>query len=182
VGAFYASLAATWGGGRSGQRRPATHVSRMEIVLFRHGEETSDALDPDLSTRGRERAERLGIYLPREYGAPDLLVAAASTRSSVRCFLTMRPLATSIGMRIWTQLRANQSRQLADALLSNASIGAKRVFVCWTHTGIPALAKALGGRRGEYPDPWEESTFDLVLHFTYRGRNKVLIDMTKQPF
>ena len=153
-----------------------------EIILFRHGEETSDALDPDLSIPGRERAERLATYLPKEFGAPDLLVAAAATRSSVRCFLTMRPLATSIGMRIWTQLRANQAKHLADALLSNASIGAKRVFVCWTHTEIPALARALGGRQGEYPDPWEESTFDLVLHFTYRRRRKALIDMTRQPF
>jgi len=153
-----------------------------EVILFRHGEETPDPLDPDLSTRGRERAERLATYLPAEFGAPDLLVAAAANRSSIRCYLTMRPLGASTGMRIWTQLRATQVVQLAEALFSSVSIREKRVFVCWTHTHLPALAKALGGRHGDYPDPWSESTFNLVLHVQYRARRRVRIARVTQPF
>ena len=84
-----------------------------EVILFRHGEETPDSLDPDLSRRGRERAEWLSTYLPAEFGTPDLLVAAAANRSSIRCYLTMRPLGASTGMRIWTQLRSTQAVQLA---------------------------------------------------------------------
>jgi hypothetical protein len=153
-----------------------------ELVLFRHGEETPDPLDPDLSIPGRERAERLAAYLPAEFGPPDLLVAASANRASVRSYLTMRPLAASRGMQIWTQLRANQTSELADFLCSNESIRGKKVFVCWTHTEIPALAKALGGRQGDYPDPWNEATFDLVLHFKYRGRRSVQIERVTQPF
>ena len=153
-----------------------------EIVLFRHGEENPDPIDPDLSIKGRERAERLAAYLPAKFGMPDLLVAAAANRSSIRCYLTLRPLGVSTGMRIWTQLQASQAVRLADTLFSNASVREKRVFVCWTHKHLPALAKALGGRLGDYPDPWGESTFDLVLHLQYRARRRVRIVGVTQPF
>jgi hypothetical protein len=153
-----------------------------EIILFRHGEEPADPLDPDLSAAGRTRAERLAVYLPKAFGVPDLLIAAASNRASARSYLTMRPLGIAMKMRVWTQLRANQTLELADGLFSNPDVRGRKVFVCWTHTEIPSLAKALGAAKGDYPAVWDESTFDLILRFRYHGKRPRRLAQITQPF
>lgn len=153
-----------------------------DIILLRHGEEPSDENDPDLSSPGRERAERLATYLPATFGKPDLVVAASPNRTSVRCYLTMRPLCMALQSHVWTPLRANQGPELAKALLTDPALTANTVLVCWTHTYLPDLAKSLKARCGDYPDTWNESMFDLILHLTFRRRRRPQVTQIKQPF
>jgi len=54
--------------------------------------------------------------------------------------------------------------------------------VCWTHTELPGLAGALGARRYAFPNPWDESVFDLILQLDYRGADIPSITQVVQPF
>jgi hypothetical protein len=153
-----------------------------EIILLRHGEEPADECDPDLSAQGRKRADKLATYLPATFGKPDLVIAASANRTSVRCYLTMRPLCLALRQHVWTPLRANQGRLLAKGLLTNPAFKGTRTVICWTHTELPHLAQALKARRGDYPDAWNETTFDLIFHFRYRGKRKPDVTRIKQPF
>jgi len=153
-----------------------------EIIVLRHAEEPSEPGDPDLSSPGRERAERLATFLPATFGKPDIVVAAAANRTSVRSYLTMRPLCSAIGMRIWTQWKANQVRELTHALFSEEAFEGRKIFICWTHLEIPRLAKALKAQPGDYPNSWNEAMFDLILHFKYRRTRKPAVSQQIQPF
>ena len=70
------------------------------ILLLRHGEEPEAANSLDLSDVGRNRADKLATFIPKKFGAPDFIYSAAPTGSSVRCYLTMRPLADATKITI----------------------------------------------------------------------------------
>ena len=153
-----------------------------EIILLRHGEEPADETDPDLDQAGRNRADRLVDFIPATFGNPDFVITAAANRTSVRCYLTMRPLCTSLGMRICASLKANESQALASQLLVDDTFSNKTIVVCWTHTELPHLAEALKARRADYPRPWDESVFNLILHVRYSAPGRPSVTKVVQPF
>ena len=153
-----------------------------DILLLRHAEEPADESDPDLNDAGQLRAERLAAFVPAMLGKPDVIIAAAANRRSVRAFLTMRPLSRASGVRICSRFRANQSEALATMLLADDAFAQKTIVICWTHNELPQLAKMLKSRRQDYPDPWDESVFDLILHLRYHGRAKPVVKKVVQPF
>jgi hypothetical protein len=150
--------------------------------LLRHAEEPSDPQDPDLSAAGRRRAVRLAAYIPLHFASPCHLISAAANKSSARAFLTLRPLSLKLDVPIDTSFRSIQCKTLAETLRSDAQYRGQSIAVCWTHRELPAVAKALGASVGEYPDPWDEIVFDLILRFCYGKRGKVRVDTVRQPF
>src|SRR5450631_2100119 len=126
------------------------------ILLMRHAEEPRDPKNPDLSAAGRLRAERLATFIPKMFGRPDFLIAAAPNRLSVRSYLTLRPLALAMKVRVETSFKSKSSVALATRLLSDITCANKLVVVCWTHTELPSFASALNARSRDYPDPWDE--------------------------
>ena len=160
-------------------------MAPRKIVLLRHAEEPNDPAhpdDPDLSAAGRVRAAKLAKYIPKTFGRPDFVIAAAPKRTSVRPFLTMRPLCDALRLRLDASVKSSKSEALAATLLTGAVFDGKLIVICWTHQELPILAKALKAPRGEYPDPWEESVYDLVLELSYGRRAKPSVKTIVQPF
>jgi hypothetical protein len=149
---------------------------------MRHAEEPSDPKNPDLAMEGRLRADRLAIFVPVQFGEPDFVLSASPNKLSVRAFLTMRPLSLAIKERIDTSFKANKNLTLATHLFSDSIYVGKLVVICWTHSEIPALANALNARRRDYPDPWDETVFNLILQLDYRRRENPTTTKVVQPF
>lgn len=154
----------------------------FKILLLRHAEEPEDPRDPDLSARGRLRAEHLAGYLPDKSGQPDFLVAAAPNKLSARAFLTMRPLSIALEIPVVTCFKAVRGPRLAYEMFSDSRYSGKLIVICWTHTELPKLANLLGARRRDCPDPWPETVFDLTLQFSFRRPGKPVVTTVRQPF
>jgi hypothetical protein len=152
------------------------------ILLMRHAEEPTDPKDPDLSDAGRRRADSLVTYIPSRFGTPDFLISAAANKLSARALLTLRPLSHTIEARIDTSFKCRRYTPLAKKLLSEPVYKHSLVVVCWTHTELPALANALGARSRDYPDPWGEAAFNLILQFEYDKRDRLRVAEVVQPF
>jgi hypothetical protein len=54
-----------------------------------------------------------------------------------------------------------------NRLLSNGKFEGVITVVCWHHKKIPHFAHALGAQHGEYPDPWDDNVYDLILRFDF---------------
>jgi hypothetical protein len=139
-------------------------VAPATILLMRHAEKPGSRLDPHLSEEGRRRAERLATYVPESFGTPDLLVAAADKPLSFRPRETLEPLAAATGVELRHDVSEKRSAAFARELL--ARDGA-RVVVAWRHKALPGLARALGAKAGECPDPWPDGLYNLILRFDY---------------
>src|SRR5450432_3807409 len=152
------------------------------VLLMRHAEEPRDPKNPDLSAAGRQRADRLAAYIPKQFGRPDFLIAAAPNRQSVRSYLTMRPLSLTTRARVETSFRSRNSKSLATRLLADPIYAQKLVVVCWTHMELPTLAEALNARPRDYPHPWDETVFNLILRFDLGFSGKAIVTEVIQPF
>ena len=117
-----------------------------------------------------------------EYGHADFLVAAAPNKRSARCLLTLRPLSIATFAQIDTSFKTNRTLSLATALLEQQKYAGKLVVICWTHLRLPALARALQAAKGEFPDPWGESVFNLTLQLDYKTNGKPKVVEKIQPF
>ena len=152
------------------------------ILLLRHAEEPDDPRDPDLAPVGRVRAEKLASYIPATFGKPDFVFAAAVNKRSVRAYLTMRPLCDATAVPLDASLKAKKYSALAKSLLSERAFADKLVVACWTHSELPALAGALEASSGDYPDPWDDSVFNLILQFDYGEAGAPTVTTLTQPF
>jgi hypothetical protein len=152
------------------------------ILLMRHAEEPRDPKNVDLSAAGRLRAERLAIFVPNAFGRPDFLFAAAPNRLSVRSYLTLRPLSFETRARVETSFKSRSSVALATRLLSDITYANKLVAVCWTHMELPSFAGALHAPSRDYPDPWDETVFNLILQFDFKRPDEAMVTKVIQPF
>jgi broad specificity phosphatase PhoE len=133
------------------------------VLVMRHAEKSGDPSDPDLTAAGEARAKALADYIPREFGTPDFIFAAALSKHSARPYETVKPLSKRTGVPIDTTIADQDYGVLASDLLSDADYAAKRIVVCWHHGNIPSLMHALGAAGGSYPDPWDPAVFNLIL-------------------
>jgi len=154
---------------------------RQQIILIRHGEEPEGS-SPDLSARGRARAERLAKYLPKEFGTPGALFAAAPSSSSVRCYLTLRPLADECDLIIGTAHKAEEFLNLAAKIRLDPALENRLVVVAWTHSELPSLAAALGVVRSDFPKVWNERVFDKTYLLRYKSDGQPKVRCVRQPF
>jgi len=154
-----------------------------KIVLLRHAEEPDDDDDSlDLSRAGRTRSEKLATYVPKAFGKPAFLFAAAPSDSSVRCYLTLRPLADRLGVNIEGTYKDREFGALAAKLLADPAFDDRLVVVAWTHKQLPALASSLNVARGDFPAQWDEEVFDLLFELTYGKRRRPKVRRIRQPF
>ena len=153
-----------------------------KILLLRHGEELDGEDSLDLAEAGRQRAERLAVYIPKAFGNPAFLFAAAPSSSSVRCYLTLRPLADRLRLHIDGTYRDREFGALASKLLADPMFDTALVVVAWTHKQIAALASALRVPRDDFPRRWDENVFDLIFELTWKRRPDPRVKRIKQPF
>ena len=152
------------------------------ILLMRHAEKPDDPGDPDLTEAGRARAVALARYIPATFGKPDFVFAAAVNKNSVRAYLTMRPLCDAIAVELDATYKAKEYRAVATRLLSDAAFAGKLVVACWTHKELPQLADALRANEGDYPDPWDDSVFNLILQLDYGSADNPRVSTVIEPF
>jgi len=153
-----------------------------KIILLRHAEEPEDGDSLDLSEAGRTRAEKLASYIPKTFGKPRFLFAAAPSDKSVRCYLTLRPLADRLRLNIEGTYEEREFAALSGKLLADPAFDDTLIAVAWTHKQLPALASSLGVARDDFPEQWDEEVFDLLFELTYRKRSRPKVRRVKQPF
>ena len=152
------------------------------ILLLRHGEEPAVQPNPDLSSAGQKRADRLARFIPKELGRPGLIVAASPSSSSVRCFLTVRPLAAALKTTVDTSHKGEDFAPLAFKLLGDPTLRNKFVVVCWTHNELPSLAAYLDVERRDFPARWPDEVYDLLFVLRYGKGARPAVKAITQPF
>jgi hypothetical protein len=152
------------------------------ILLLRHGEEPGVQPHLDLSGAGCKRAERLAKFIPTEFGKPGAIFAAAPSPSSVRCFLTMRPLAASLGVAIDGSFKSDDYAPLAFKLLGDPTLRTDLIVVCWTHHELPSLAAYLNVNRVDFPKRWADEVFDRLYVLSYKRGTRPRVKAVIQPF
>ncbi|MBU6401848.1 MAG: histidine phosphatase family protein [Verrucomicrobia bacterium] len=145
-----------------------------QIILLRHAEKPLNQREVHLSAQGRQRAVALVPFLTTTpalvtNGLPVALFATRPTRHdhSRRPYETLTPLAQHLRLRIQTPYPAAGYAALAERILADPAYDGKTVVVCWVHTHLPALAKALGVR-AKVPS-WPGGVYDRVWVITYQG-------------
>lgn len=149
---------------------------------MRHAEKPADKADPGLSAQGRRRAEQLATYVPRIFGRPDFLVAAADKKGSHRPRLTLEPLAAATGVAVDATVSDKDSAAFAAALLVEPRFDGARVVIAWRHDALPALARGLGAETGQCPDPWPDELYDLILRLDFDAAPRPRVTAITMPF
>ena len=137
-------------------------------MIIRHAEKPPGAKaekDPNLSSRGYERASALAKVIPERFPKPDFLIATKRTKSSNRPVETITPLSTALHEPIESTFKDEAFERLAHSVLTNPKYAGKVVLIAWHHGKIPELAKALGVK--DAPDKWNSRVFDRVWQITY---------------
>jgi broad specificity phosphatase PhoE len=141
---------------------------------MRHAERPADQANPDLSEAGFQRAKELAPYIRATFGTPAFLFAAAPSPHSNRPVQTIEPLSKAIDVTVDQSIADKDYEDLANKLLTDPRYLQKLTVVCWHHEKIPKFAHALNASHGDYPDPWGDDVFNLILKFDFdRDRPKV---------
>ncbi|WP_251065461.1 hypothetical protein [Streptomyces sp. ISL-44] len=126
--------------------------------------------DPgSLAGRGWRRAEELTRLFPPARGSslprPAAVFAAGGKAAApARCKQTVAALATALRTPVRTEFAVGAEPALVRAVL----LAPMPVLVCWEHSGIPRLVRALGADRVlGVPATWPDR-HDLVWMFTRR--------------
>ncbi|MFA7767559.1 hypothetical protein [Streptomyces sp. NRRL S-448] len=150
------------------------------VMVIRHAEKPyaggvgRDAEGEDdpgsLAGRGWRRAERLPRLFPPAPGSslprPAAVFAAGGKGAAVpaRCKQTVAALATALRTPVRAEFAVGAETALAQAALA----APMPVLVCWEHSGIPHLIRALGAHQVPgTPATWPDR-HDLVWMFTRR--------------
>ncbi|MFJ8565640.1 hypothetical protein [Streptomyces sp. NPDC093514] len=181
LAAALAPLAAAGCSGGEAPRTPAPGAQAGPkdalIMVIRHAEKPyagdvgRDAEGEDdpgsLAGRGWRRAEELPRLFPPARGSslprPAVVFAAGGKQSApARCRQTVSALAAALRTPVRTEFAVGAEAALAQA----ATAAAMPVLVCWEHTGIPRLVRALGAAEVTgTPAAWPDR-HDLVWMFT----------------
>lgn len=184
LAAALAPLAAAGCSGGEAPRPPAPGQQPAAedalVMVIRHAEEPyagDTGWDEDgeddpgsLAGRGWRRAEELPRLFPpaKRSSLPRpaaVFAAGGKAPAPARCRQTVTALATALRTPVRAEFAVGAEAALAHALLA----GPMPVLVCWEHTGIPRLVRALGADRVlGLPAAWPDR-YDLVWQFTRRG-------------
>ena len=129
------------------------------VLLLRHAEKPRGKRDPHLSTKGRQRAQRLARTLHVRFPFIAFLFAARARPDSRRPEETLEPLGSLLGLPIDTRFDERDAQALA-AEFSSPRYAQAQILVAWRHEGLPALARALGAT--DVPDTWDEAVYDRL--------------------
>ncbi|WP_251050020.1 hypothetical protein [Streptomyces sp. ISL-86] len=150
------------------------------VMVIRHaekpsaggtGEDADGNEDPGfLAGRGWRRAEELPrLFTPARSASlprPTTVFAAGGKAAAApaRCKQTVAALATALRTPLRTEFPVG-----AEAALAHAALAAPApVLVCWEHTGVPRLVRAIGAHQVlGVPATWPDR-YDLIWVFTRR--------------
>jgi broad specificity phosphatase PhoE len=153
------------------------------ILLMRHAEKPIDDIDPDLSTEGQQRANRLATYIPQTFGTIGFLFAAAPSKHSVRPIATITPLSAAISVPINTEFADKDYALLARELVNRPQYSGAIALVCWHHEYLPDFAKALGAAPEQVGKHWHSPVFNVIWRLDYaQGSDVSEFSSITEPF
>ncbi|MGO4682846.1 histidine phosphatase family protein [Hyphomicrobium sp. 2TAF46] len=154
------------------------------ILLMRHAEKTGDPNDILLSPEGVVRAARLVTYIPKTFGRPDFIYAAARSKRSIRSIETVKPLAAALNIEVQHHIEDRDFKSLITEIFSKPEYRGKMIVICWHHKKLPEIASLLGAREGSYPAFWPQNVFNLILDFRYDPKSDAapVVGQIVQPF
>jgi broad specificity phosphatase PhoE len=152
------------------------------IMIVRHGEKPGDGSkenkDPNLSSRGYERAAALAHVIPDNFARPDYLFATHKSSHSMRPIETITPLSKSLHEPIEESFKDDEFAAVAHKILGDAKYANRVVLISWHHGKIPELAHALGAT--EAPEKWNSAVFDRVWEITYKDGKASFADLPQK--
>lgn len=154
-----------------------TYALPKTVIILRHGEETNDEKNPNLSAKGEARAKALSYLFKRgqsleQYTHPSFLFAAGQKKStsSLRSFQTLVPLSQELNLQINASFEKDQTQKLAQLLLTNKQYDQKVIMIAWSHKFIKDLVKSLGYSKAK---DWPSKTFDRLWVLNYNGQKNI---------
>lgn len=165
---------------------PSIYAVPQQVILLRHAEKMIQEKRSygekyaGLSTKGFERAAALAVYLPAQFGLPDVVFATQPgyTYNAFRPIMTCAPLSYTLhqqespknDMEPIESFNLNYTDQeigqLAKDLLNNPMYDGKNIVICWDHRKINAIAHALGVDEKKLKQ-WPETVFDVTYKITF---------------
>lgn len=156
---------------------------KRHILIMRHAEKPDTPGDPNLSAAGQARARKLAAYVPETFGQPVAILATANSAESKRAYETVAPLAEHCGLSVQQPYADDQFADAARLMLTGAAYKDQPLTVCcWHHGKIPQLMHALGCASGTYPDPWDETVFDLIMKVKIHADGTIKAERVTEPF
>lgn len=153
---------------------PSAGLADATVLIVRHAEKPASGAG--LSPAGEARALAYVSYFQhlKLNGAafhPDMLIATADSKSSVRERLTLAPLSKALGIPLDLRFTNKDIAGLVHALTSETH--GKSILIAWHHGSVPQLIDALGGDpHALFPDGyWPDAVFDavVVLRYDHKG-------------
>ncbi len=153
------------------------------VLIIRHAENPESGRG--LSPRGKERAKAyknyfLNFTVDSKRLEPNVIFAANDSKHSHRPRLTVESFAKVAKLQIDTRFTSTQSVELADELRKTQQ--GKRILICWRHSQIPALLRALGATpetllpRGK----WPRLVYDWVILLSYDQDGRLIPASTRR--
>lgn len=159
---------------------PGTGPAR--VVVLRHAEKTGDKRDSHLSLPGKRRAALIVDYIPATFGQPQFLIAARSSKRSRRPVETLEPLAAALALEVRAKIDDDDVGDLIASLRDKPRYQGMLGVICWRHSELPTLMKALGAARDTFPKSWHENDYTTIIEVTYPGNGEVHARRLQMPF
>lgn len=148
----------------------AAFAGPAQVIIIRHAEKPSTG--DDLNAKGRQRAAALVPYFLEspevlEYKTPVAIYAQKSTEDhlSRRPVDTIKGLAKALNQELIQYPRADAMKMVKD-IMAKPEYEGKMVLICWSHTGIPDMARAFGVK--EVPE-WAGKVYDRAWIITFKN-------------
>jgi hypothetical protein len=143
-----------------------------QVIIIRHAEKPSTG--DDLNAKGRQRAAALVPYFLEapevlEFKTPVAIYAQKSTDShkSRRPVDTIKGLAKVLKQDLIEYPREDAMVMVKD-IMAKPKYEGRMVLICWSHTGIPDMAKAFGVKD---PPEWPGTVYDRNWIITFDKGN-----------
>lgn len=159
----------------------ASGTGPAKLLIMRHAEKTGEKRDPNLSKAGQQRAEKLVNYVPQQFGRPDFLFAATSSKRSSRPYETLEPLATALNLEIDETYDDEDFDALVEELADPAYTN-RFGIISWRHSDIPSLLASLGAPSTSFPENWDEDIYNVVFEITFRDGTTPKVRQIIEPF
>ncbi len=164
-------------------------MATEKVMLIRHGEkpdiDAGSCVPPfglledgaqsryGLTPRGWQRAGALALlfgpegaaFRPKSLATPDVVFASAigPHSRSLRMQQTIAPLQAKLGSS--ATINIDYLKQQETAMVAAALECEGNVLICWSHEGIPQIAKTILRVPIAAPMVWPEQRYDLVWVF-----------------
>ena len=164
-------------------------LRNTNILIIRHGEKPSTG--DGLTLPGQARAQAYVSYFqnylidaePLKWTA---LFAAASSTTSRRPYLTLEPLAKTLGLTIDAKYDDKDPETFVRFLNEHPNFENANILVSWRHSGMLELAEALGVEAHKLPTsanwvskPWPACVFGWVLQICFNEHGEINTDKTQ---